>query len=66
MPHCIIKTRYASLLKKKKKKRPPDLEKFGWMDAKQAIFVIWPYEAFGKSFAIFGNFWKTSMFHDFF
>ena len=29
--------------KKKKKKRPPDLEKFGWMDAKQAIFFIWPY-----------------------
>ena len=28
--------------KKKKKKRPPDLEKFGWMDAKQAIFFIWP------------------------
>ena len=28
--------------KKKKKKHPPNLEKFGWMDAKQAIFLIWP------------------------
>ena len=28
---------------KQKKNRPPDLEKFGWMDAKQAIFFIWPY-----------------------
>ena len=26
--------------KKRKKKRPPDLEKFVWMDAKQAIFFI--------------------------
>ena len=34
-----------SLIAKKnktKQKRPPDLEKLGWMDAKQAIFFIWP------------------------
>ena len=29
--------------KKPKKKRPLDLEKLGWMDAKQEFFFIWTY-----------------------
>ena len=36
------KDKISLIAKKKQKKRPPDLEKFGWMDAKQVIFFIWP------------------------